>query len=597
MTQPTAAAATQTAPSPAPILRRITIERFRGIEQLVWYPASGVNIILGGGDAGKTTILEAVALLLSPTNTTAVSDTDYWKREYGVEFLIEGIFSLPVGTAVSQQLNPSWPWEWDGKDPKVPSLPEDGSAASQDMVYRARVRGTSDMELAYEVVQPDDSISSFSVALRRGIGLVRLGGEDRNDRDLRLIQGSALDRLLSDTSLRSRLAEKLSDTDVGSVLKQEAKDALGKLDEEFQKRSLPSGLDLGIAGGQGFSVGALIGLTAQHSGVDLPLSSWGAGTRRLSALAIAEKHKVASPITLVDEVERGLEPYRQRDLMKKLEASSSQTFLTTHSTSVLAGSAKASVWYVDAKGKVGPLDSQKIGEFRKSQPETFFSRFAVVAEGPTEKGFVTFLLEKALGGPLEQYGIYVTDGGGNENTVKLLQALSEGGLSFSGFADDEGTFSGTWTELKQKLGALLFRWPSGCIEENVLPAVPEAVRLKLFEDRDGLTGPRLRTLQERLGTPDKDLATVTAAAGEKLLETMIQAAKGCVPDDKKADKEERKRLENHARVWFKSYEGGRELAQKVIELGAWPNLQVQLMPFFNAVREIAKLPPITDLLK
>lgn len=103
-------------------------------------------------------------------------------------------------------------------------------------------------------------------------------------------------------------------------------------------------------------------------------------------------------------------------------------------------------------------------------------------------------------------------------------------LSFSGFADDEGTFSGTWTELKQKLGALLFRWPSGCIEENVLPAVPEAVRLKLFEDRDGLTGPRLRTLQERLGTPDKDLATVTAAAGEKLLETMIQAARFVVEE-------------------------------------------------------------------
>jgi hypothetical protein len=33
-------------------------------------------------------------------------------------------------------------------------------------------------------------------------------------------------------------------------------------------------------------------------------ANWGTGTRRLAALAIAD-----SPITLEDEIERGLEPY------------------------------------------------------------------------------------------------------------------------------------------------------------------------------------------------------------------------------------------------------------------------------------------------
>ncbi|MBN8911180.1 MAG: AAA family ATPase, partial [Rhizobiales bacterium] len=112
---------TATAASPAaPLLLRLIIERFRGVQSLTWYPNAGVNIILGGGDAGKTTILDAVGLLLSPTNTTIVSDTDYWQREYGSEFQIEGVFSFPSGSTISQQLNPSWPWEWDGKDPQVP---------------------------------------------------------------------------------------------------------------------------------------------------------------------------------------------------------------------------------------------------------------------------------------------------------------------------------------------------------------------------------------------------------------------------------------------------------------------------------------------
>ena len=69
-----------------------------------------------------------------------------------------------------------------------------------------RVRGTEDLELVYEIVQPDGSADPFPVALRRAIGLVRLSGDDRNDRDLRLVQGSAFDRLLSDKNLRSRIA-------------------------------------------------------------------------------------------------------------------------------------------------------------------------------------------------------------------------------------------------------------------------------------------------------------------------------------------------------------------------------------------------------
>ena len=45
------------------------IDRFRGIKTLSWRPSRNVNLVLGGGDVGKTTILDVLALLLSPTNT------------------------------------------------------------------------------------------------------------------------------------------------------------------------------------------------------------------------------------------------------------------------------------------------------------------------------------------------------------------------------------------------------------------------------------------------------------------------------------------------------------------------------------------------
>lgn len=445
----------------APIIRQLTIERFRSIKSLDWNPESGVNVILGGGDVGKTTILDAIGLLLSPTNPSVVPDTDYHARIEDDGFVIEAVMSLPADSGISDLVKPAWPWDWNGKEAMLPAIGDDSAAAHNCPVYRFRVTGTPDLELLYEIVQPDGETDTFPVALRRQIGLVRLSGDDRNDRDLRFVQGSALDRLLSDKSLRSRLANKLAETEVREGLSESAAEVLQKLDEAFEKKALPHGLDLAITGGPGLSIMALIGLTAEQGGVSLPLSSWGAGTRRLAALAIAEQNQRAFPITLVDEMERGLEPYRQRALVGKLQSNNCQTFVTTHSAAALGAATQAAIWYVDHNGVVGRLDSTKISKHQIQDPEAFLSRLAIVAEGATEVGFVTVLLERALASPLQDHGLYVSDGTGHETTLELLEALSNGGVRFAGFADDENKYPERWAVLKGKLNNLLFRWASG----------------------------------------------------------------------------------------------------------------------------------------
>ena len=583
---------TTSSPS-VPTIYKLTIQRYRGIKHLSWRPARGVNLILGGGDVGKTTILDAINLLLSPTNSASVLDSDYNLRDEEAEFSIEAVMALPSGGGINQLTKPSWPWNWNGLDAIVPAHDEN-SAPTGEEVYVLRVRGTPDLELSYEIVQPSGTTETLPVSFRRAIGLVRLSGDDRNDRDLRLVQGSALDRLLTDKGLRSRMASKLAENDVRSELSDDARQALTDLDDAFRKRKLPDDLDIAVTGGQGPSIASLVGLTAKRETVQLPLSSWGAGTRRLSALAIAEQIQGGNPITVVDEVERGLEPYRQRILMARLQAATSQAFITTHSPAAISAAAKASLWYMDQTGGLGQLTGAKVAKLRADDPDAFLARLTVVAEGVTEVGFVRSLLTMALASELQPFGFHVADGGGHDTTIELLKSLSKAGMQFGGFADEEGRHSGSWDEVQKRLGPLLFRWKSGDIESNIVDALADD-RIEAFitDPEDEKTGRRLRSLAMRLKIGPKDFASIKAAAGSELKRFIKEAAGGTVPEG--TPEAEKKTYSKQSQDWFKTERGGRELAAKLFGLGVWPALKVQLLPFCNAVRAAAGLPPLEDL--
>lgn len=582
---------TDQAAEPAPHIRLLHIQRFRGIEKLIWRPGAGVNLLLGGGDVGKTTVLEAIALLLNPTNASTLSDADYWQRKHEDGFVIGAVMALPLSCGIAEQRKSSWPWEWNGKKPVVPDI-EANEGQVNDPVYCVRVTGTPDFELQHEILQPDDSADHFSVSVRRNIGLVRLGGDDRNDRDLRLIQGSALERLLSDKTLRSRLGNKLAQTDVEGELKDGAKDALAALDKRFGERALPSELSLGLVGGPGFSLNALIGLTAAKDGALLPLSSWGAGTRRLAALEVAAAHTVDHPIMVVDEIERGLESYRQRLLMEELIAGPSQVFVTTHSAPAVSAAEGACLWYVDAGGSVGSLpDSTKPQQRR--DPEAFLSRLLIISEGKTEVGFVTTLINRSLGEDMRRHGIWVSDGGSNSEALAVLGDLAESGLKVGGFADNEGTDNTPWAVVKGKLGDLLMRWQNGCMESNLFPHVADEHLEAFIEEADGYAGERLRTLFERVNVEEKSLAAIAAATDIRQL--MIDAAKGSLPAEINAPADKKKAWRKHGQRWFKSHAGGIELCEKMFVFGLWPHVEAELLPFVNAVRAAVGLPHVTTV--
>lgn len=582
-----------------PEILRLCVQRFRGIKSLDWRPAQRVNVILGGGNAGKTTLQDAIGLLLHPTNGYVVVDADYWLRKVEDEFFIEAVMALPLKSGIHGQSVFAWPWEWNGEDAVLPSI--EGYVGEHRPVYKLRVHGTADLELIHEIIQPDGTSIPLSAAMRRNIGLVRLAGDDRSDRDLRLIQGGGLDRLLADKGLRARLGRKVGSGNVEEDLNEEAQQRLQNLDVAFTKRALPSHLGLGFVGTSGISINALVGLMAEKDSVPLPLTNWGAGTRRLAALAISETLQEGAPITLVDELERGLEPYRQRRLMSALCERPSQVLVTTHSAAVISAATGAAFWYIDVEGRIGSLPSEKIDTQIRKDAEAFLARLTIVVEGATELGFVQTLLTHCIGETWKDEGIHVTDASSNEHVLKLLEALSQGGLQFAGFADSEpaNPQPGRWRRLKDKMGDLLLQWEVGNLEQNILPYFAPADLERLIAippPDDWRSSQRRKSLALRLGLEDSRIETIVEAAGGRVMDVLIEAATGFVPADMKGNKDKEGACKGHSRQWFKSIEGGAELANKMFELNAWPRAKPRLLPFLTAISEKSGM-PLTSLAK
>ncbi len=568
-------------------VRQLHIKGFRGIADLEWNPFRGMNIILGGGDCGKSTILEALGLLFSSSGNRSLTEADFWNKVSVEGFSIEAVIFVSDDFEFSSGNKIFWPWEWDGKKSVLPIAEADEIPEAQSPVFKVAVSATGDYELSWEIIQPDGSREHFPVGLRRKIGLVALTNDDQNDRDLRLVYGSALDRLIADNSLRSKIGHVIAQIPLKSSLSDDAQQALYKLDASLQKGHLPSRLDLGVTSSQGISIGSLIGLLAKKGDISLPLSSWGSGTRRMATLQISAAKESETQITTIDELERGLEPYRLRQLVLTLLESDSQSFVTTHSSVAVSCSEGAQLWYLDAEGSLGALDQNKTARHQKRDPETFLSRVSVIVEGETEVGFVEAILERLFGGNPLDAGVRVSLGQGDDQLLDLLESLNKSGIKFAGFADNDGKKPERWEQLKTAMDSRLFRWAEGSIETNILSLLPNEYLENLFKDLDGdWDGYRLRTIATRLGIEEKSYTTIQSVLeeeGKQLRDIIIEAAIGNSNGvDTNAEK---KTWKKHAQNWFKKADGsgGRELLHHLLRSGQWETLEETLRPFFNSV--------------
>ena len=423
-------------------IRRLTITRYRGIKSLVWTPGPGLNCILGPGDVGKTTILDAIGTLLSPAPGRVASEYDYFEGDTATGYVIEAL----LGNLGDEMLR-AWPvaplWTWLAAEGKVQADPDPAGEA----VLCARVRGTSDLEIEHTIVDPSDGELTLSASRRHLFGLSTMSPASTASSELRMSRGSLLSRNIDSTQLRALVTGAVKASRDGFVPPAEIQARLRELSKIRASVAPGTGtLSLGLFSPRGQSLLGMVGLFSQAGLVELPLTSAGLGTQQLTLFTLASALTTSTPLFVIDEIESGLEPFRQREIVERVRRSvtpNGQAFVTTHSP------ASIGAMTVDELNRAGraadatatvsrfPAALRKI---KHADPEALLCRIPVVVEGETELGLLGLVLERIVqreGTTLGALGVRLVDGGGQPHVFAALKALREMRLPCAAFLDSE----------------------------------------------------------------------------------------------------------------------------------------------------------------
>ena len=378
-------------------IRHIRVERFRGIRELDWDIVGDMVCLIGPGDSTKTTILDAISMCLSPYWNLSLNDTDFYDSNTSDPIVIV----VTVGGVPKELLRESkFGLSARGWNPEhgINDEPHEGD----ELVLSIRLTVDSSLEPLWRVVNDRDSEGQvISPKDREKLGMVRLG--QYFDRDLTWNRGSVLGRVTGQIDeLQNALAEasrsaisSLKPDDVPTL--QSAAKKVEKLGTEFGvNRRLPYEARLDI---QGIRVGTAS--VTLHEG-NIPLRLAGLGTRRLLSLSLQWDSASHGGISLIDEVEYGLEPHRIRRLVSLLknyvssvepappeDSDGGQIFITTHSPTVLVQLDAGDLFLVQSNHGCTKVTSipNKLQRYVRRVPEAFLARKVLVCEGKTELGF------------------------------------------------------------------------------------------------------------------------------------------------------------------------------------------------------------------
>ena len=570
------------------MLRRLRIEHFRGIERADWKIDRRLVALVGAGDSTKTTLLDAIGLVLSPSYNPQFTDADFYNFDLASEIVIEAVVTeLPDNLVKESQLGK----DRSGLMPDGKLVHDPVDDAEEGLVVRLTV--TPDLDPIWEVIRPQsDDARPISASQRRQLGFFRLG--ERPDFHFRWARGSALSGLTAGGDGASSVILDAHRDARTAVFKAEP-NALHQAAAAAQESASTFGaasfgeLRPGLEPGSSTSTHALL----LHDG-EVPLSSLGLGTRRLTSLAIQDKSMKDGSIIAIDEIEHGLEPHRLAQALHRLrqrtQADKLQIIMTTHSPVAVTALSAVDIEVVHADGagstscRSVPDDLDNVQGALRSAPDALLGRRVMVMEGATEVGVLRALLrhwdEQRLSAGMDSSvatGAVLVDGGGGAQSLQRARNFQCLGYLTCALLDNDDRGIDPRVTSTEAAGVAVHRWSEGCnIEHEIVRVLPLAGVQEVVD----------------LAVEFRGEQSVVAAVAAKLdgagltgtqVATWLQQALGdeCALRSAIADAAVVKKKE-----WFKRQDRGEELAGVVI--AHWAELaDTHVMSVFEGLRDFA----------
>lgn len=490
-------------------IRLITIENFRCIKQLSWMPGQGLNCLIGPGDSGKSSILDAIDLCLSARRNSSLTDADFHgldvERAISISITLgeldDGLKSFETYAPYLRSFNPT--------DGAIADEPH----AGHETVLTINVTAGSDLDPVWSLMSGREDLREQKRFLtwsdRARISPNRIGA--LADHNLAWRRGSVLNKLSEERA------------DSAGALVRAARDARRTFGDAAEaqlgttlKIVTQTAGELGINTGgplkamlDAHSVSFTGGTIALHGPDGVPLRALGVGSTRLLLSGLQRKAAANASVVLIDELEHGLEPHRIVRLLGALGAKEVhpplQGFITTHSPVALrelSGDQLVVVRKSDESHTATVIGTRNdIQGTIRSYPEAFLAPSVLVCEGATEVGLIRgldiYLTSKGQVS-VHASGVSLLDANGVTRLYNRANPFRDLCYRVAVLRDDDEQPEAVSEIEFQNGGGTLFKWRSGrALEDELFQSLPDQAVLSLLAKAEQFLGSELIDSQIR----------------------------------------------------------------------------------------------------
>ena len=547
-------------------IRAVVIRNFRGIKSLTWYPAPGINCLIGPGDSGKSSVLDSIDLCLGARRNIQFSDADFHLLDVETPIAIE----VTLGELDDGLRNfDAYGMYVRGFDAETGNI-EDEPETDLETVLTLKLTVASDLEPQWSLVsaraEGQGLARDLSWADRIRLAPTRIGA--LADYHLGWRRGSVLNRVSdarADASAALAKAGRAARAAFGEQAQDQLAETLGIVATKAKQLGIPVGENIKAmldAHSVSFS-GGTISLHDQHG---VPLRGLGTGSTRLLIAGLQREAAAQSATILMDELEHGLEPHRIIRLLGYLGAKEAtpplQVFMTTHSPVALRELSGDQLFVARGAGDghhictVGTADDMQ--STIRLYPDAFLASNVVVCEGASEVGLIRGLDQyRTANGhdSITAQGAALVDSGGGDADRPFRRAAAFHALGYgvTVVRDDDKQPTAAVEEAFIANGGRVVAWRDGrALEDELFLSLTDRGVGKLLDRAVELHGEDL--VNEHIKSASQNAKDLLGIQCEVLLDEITRESRAILGKAARAKKA----------GWFKSVTWMEDISRDVV---------------------------------